>query len=130
MNPINDLVTTEQLATMAGIKPGSIPGLITRGVVPPPDAKVGRTSVWHVDTATQWLERRPGPGKPWAGTLPEGNPAKAAAVLAEWVTVKQVAERLGVTARNVTDRVARGTFPAPDGQLGRTLVWHASRIPD
>ncbi|WP_336250956.1 hypothetical protein [Stomatohabitans albus] len=123
MNPIKTLVSTEQLAELAGIKPGSIAGLITRGTIPQPDAKVGKSSVWHIDTVTEWLDRRPGPGNAWADTLPAGNPEKAAEALSQWVTVKDIAEALETSPRNVTDRVARGTFPQPAGRIGRTLLW-------
>lgn len=55
----NDLLTTDQVAELAGVKPMSIHQYRQRGAIPEPDQYVGRTPVWKRRTIDKWLAERP-----------------------------------------------------------------------
>lgn len=55
-------LTAEQLAARLGIKRGSIYRMHTRGDLPEPAEKVGRTPLWSVATIDAWMAARPGHG--------------------------------------------------------------------
>ena len=59
-----DLLTTDDVARLAGVKPSSIRRYRTRDSIPEPDRYVGRTPVWRRETVEQWLRDRPKPGRP------------------------------------------------------------------
>lgn len=54
----SDLLTTSDVARLAGITPASVRRYNHRGSMPKPDAHLGRTPVWTVQTITEWLDRR------------------------------------------------------------------------
>ena len=126
MEPIHQLATTAQAATMANIKADSISSLIARGVMPKPDAYVGKTAVWHLDTIIEWLQLRPGPQGKWGDNLPEGNPEATQAILNHYLTADQAGQLLNTAPRNIQDRARRGTLPAPVARLGNSWVWKKS----
>lgn len=59
MTSPNDLLTTAQVAEMAGVKAMSIHQYRQRGAIPEPDQYIGRTPVWKRRTIEKWLESRP-----------------------------------------------------------------------
>lgn len=48
--------------------------------------------------------------------------------MSEFLTVTEVAERLGLSTSTVTAYRARGKMPKPDKQYGRTPLWKAETI--
>jgi len=48
--------------------------------------------------------------------------------MSDLLTVKQVAERLGLSMSTVTAYRARGRMPKPDKQYGRTPLWKEETI--
>jgi len=49
-------------------------------------------------------------------------------VVSGYLTVSDIAERIGVTPKTWTSWVARGKAPAPDYRLGRTPGWEPATI--
>lgn len=60
---IEDVLTTEDVAKIAGVRPGTVRQHIQRGVMPEPDGYLGRTPWWKRKTIEHWLAtRRPANG--------------------------------------------------------------------
>ncbi len=55
-------LTAEQLAARLGIQRASIYRMRTRGDLPEPDERVGRTPLWAAATIDEWTKDRPGHG--------------------------------------------------------------------
>lgn len=59
--------TSEELllaeaAVLAGVKPKTWSGYVTRGQAPAPVRRVGRTPLWDADEVRAWVRSRPGQG--------------------------------------------------------------------
>lgn len=58
-------LSRQEVADLAGIKAHSIDAYQKRGVMPPPDGRLGRSPYWLESTVRRWVaNRRVGPGKP------------------------------------------------------------------
>lgn len=63
--PILEPVMTRGIvAERAGVEPDTIGAYVTRGTIPPPDARVGDVEAWRESTVTAWLASRRSPGRP------------------------------------------------------------------
>jgi predicted DNA-binding transcriptional regulator AlpA len=60
----DDQLTIEEVATLAGIQPGSVYRYRARGSMPEPDGFLGRTPWWRRATIEKWLQERPSVGRP------------------------------------------------------------------
>lgn len=127
MNALQDILTIGQIAEVSGVALGTVKSLRSRGYLPAPDGKVGRQDVWHITTVDRWLASRPGHGHP-ISEVPQGDAAAKAACVG-WVTVPEIAERLGLTSQGVRDRIRRGDFPEAVGKVGSSLVWRVDDLP-
>jgi hypothetical protein len=58
-----DLLTTDQVAELAGITAASVRTYLWRGTISEPDIYLGRTPYWHRATITRWLATRPSVGR-------------------------------------------------------------------
>ena len=58
-------ITSDELAARLGIKRDSVYQMRSRGDIPEPDMRVGRTPVWRPETIASWEAARPGQG--WRG---------------------------------------------------------------
>ncbi|MGH3500283.1 MAG: helix-turn-helix transcriptional regulator [Nocardioidaceae bacterium] len=56
----SDLLDVQGVAAMLGILPSSVHRYRVRGVLPEPDAMLGRSPGWHADTIRAWQQARPG----------------------------------------------------------------------
>lgn len=63
------MLTTDQVAELAGITPASLRVYVQRGSAPKPDGYLGRTPWWKRETVDEWLANRPRRGRP-AGSVP------------------------------------------------------------
>lgn len=62
---MNGYLTAAQAAELAGVKPRTWHGMVSRGTAPKPDTYLGRTPGWTRETVETWKASRPGPG--WWG---------------------------------------------------------------
>jgi predicted DNA-binding transcriptional regulator AlpA len=53
-------LTTSDIADRLGIQRESVHRYLTRGDIPQPDERAGRTLLWRVDTIEEWIAGRPG----------------------------------------------------------------------
>jgi predicted DNA-binding transcriptional regulator AlpA len=60
---MSDLLTTADVAALAGVKPKTLRTYVLRGSIPAP-GRIGRTLVWPPDVIERWLAGRPGRGRP------------------------------------------------------------------
>ncbi len=56
----SDLLDTEAVARVLGIRPESVTRYKARGDLPQPDMMFGRSPVWRAETIREWMVRRPG----------------------------------------------------------------------
>ena len=61
------LITTEQVAYLAGVKTSSIRQYRVRGTMPEPWEYVGVTPVWRICDIVKWCQTRPNVGRPVKG---------------------------------------------------------------
>lgn len=54
--------TTSEVAAYVGVKVATISAYRSRGQMPEPDQKLGRTQLWRPKTIIQWHNSRPGSG--------------------------------------------------------------------
>jgi predicted DNA-binding transcriptional regulator AlpA len=54
------LLTSDEAASIANVKPVSWYRIVARGSAPAPDGHVGRTPVWRESTVIAWLDKRRG----------------------------------------------------------------------
>lgn len=54
-----DLLTTLDVARLAGVTPATVRRYTHRGSLPKPDRHIGRTPVWERATVDRWLAERP-----------------------------------------------------------------------
>lgn len=112
-------LTIEDVAFIWGIKPRSVSGYLSRGQMPAPDGRTGRTPWWHESTITGWTR----PGK---GTRTDLRPTPdtrtgAALPAVVWVHAQGASDYLW------------GTVTAAVSQAGavvvkhRTDLWHLAR---
>jgi predicted DNA-binding transcriptional regulator AlpA len=57
-------LTTDQVASLVGLRAASVREFVRRGAFPAPDGMLGRTPWWHASTVDAWLSNRRGPGRP------------------------------------------------------------------
>ena len=58
------MLSTSEVAVLAGVKPETVRQYIARGVFPRPDGYFSSSPWWHQETVDVWLlDRRP-PGRP------------------------------------------------------------------
>jgi len=55
-------LTADQLAARLGVQRASIYRMHTRGDLPEPAEKIGRSPIWAVETIETWEKSRPGHG--------------------------------------------------------------------
>lgn len=58
-----DLLDVSAVAELAGVSVASIYTYLTRGTIPEPDLRFGRSPVWRRRTIEKWLASRPAPGQ-------------------------------------------------------------------
>ncbi len=58
------LLTTAQVAKMAGVKTQTIRCYRCRGTMPEPSDYVGVTPVWRLSDIQKWIREKPGVGRP------------------------------------------------------------------
>ena len=61
---MSDMLTTAEVAKLAGITPASLRRYLVRGTAPAPDGHLGRTPWWHQASVDAWLASRTAPGRP------------------------------------------------------------------
>ena len=57
-NPVTDLLTVGECATLAGIKPATWRAYVTRGQAPQPAQHISRTPLWDRDQVQAWASSR------------------------------------------------------------------------
>lgn len=55
----NEMLSREAVAELLGIKVGTLDTFKLRGIVPPPDGKLGRSPWWRRSTIEAWDAARP-----------------------------------------------------------------------
>lgn len=55
-------LTTEEVAALLGVTTATVRSYAARGILPPPDGRLGRTPWWKRGTITAWQKTRPGQG--------------------------------------------------------------------
>lgn len=55
-------LTIEDVAAALEVKPSTISGYRSRGLMPEPDGQLGKTVWWWEATIVAWLDERPGKG--------------------------------------------------------------------
>lgn len=55
-------MTRDEAAELAGVRPDTWSGYVSRGQAPAPKRHVGRTPVWDEAEIRDWMENRPGRG--------------------------------------------------------------------
>jgi predicted DNA-binding transcriptional regulator AlpA len=58
------LITTKEVAKLAGVRVQTIRCYRCRGTIPEPSSYVGSTPVWRLSDIQKWIRERPGPGRP------------------------------------------------------------------
>lgn len=124
---MEDILTMKDIAALSARSLGTIKSLRSKGYLPEPDGLIGHQHVWHRRTVERWLASRPGYGHDLT-EVPQGD-AAAKAACQGWVTVPEIAARLGLTTQGVRDRIKRGDFPPAAGKVGNSLVWRSDTIP-
>lgn len=60
---MNDQLTAEDAASLAGVRPSTWNAYVTRGYAPPADGRLGNQRWWLRETVEQWKANRPGRGR-------------------------------------------------------------------
>lgn len=55
-------LTRDEAAAMAGVRPDTFSGYVSRGQAPAPKRRVSRTPVWDAAEVEAWAKGRPGRG--------------------------------------------------------------------
>lgn len=55
---VDDLLTTAEVAALAGVKPATIHRYRLRGAVPTPEAVIAGRPLWRLETVDTWLRER------------------------------------------------------------------------
>ena len=58
------MLSTADVAVLAGVKPETVRQYIARGVFPPPDGYFSTSPWWYRETVDVWLQGRRLPGRP------------------------------------------------------------------
>ena len=69
--PKPEILSTAEVARLAGITPASLRTFRSRGTFPTPDGYLGSTPWWTPETVAAWLETRRRPGRPKQPTKEE-----------------------------------------------------------
>lgn len=55
-------LTRDEAAALAGVRPDTFSGYVSRGQAPAPKRRVSRTPVWDASEIEEWVKQRPGRG--------------------------------------------------------------------
>lgn len=59
----DELLDSAGFADVLGVKLGTLHTFRSRGILPEPDAMIGKSPAWHRSTVDAWKATRPGRGK-------------------------------------------------------------------
>lgn len=62
-DPAAEWWTTTDVATYLGVNVSTVSTYRSRGQMPAPEQRFGRTWLWRPKTVIEWHENRPGPGR-------------------------------------------------------------------
>lgn len=114
MAPITYLSITE-VAEVLGLGPATIRTYRSAGRLPEPDAIIGSTPGWCRDTIEAWHAAR----------LPAAEPGVD---LTGMLSMREIAERLGIEANTLRSYRSDGRLPEPDAMLGMAPRWRPETI--